>query len=218
MKINAAQRAVRVILVGVLIAGVGGLSGCAKWKERRAERRAARAAKAADRSMTLDGKFDDWPADAATVATSKFIYFRVTVQEQTQTSDALALWLDADNSASTGSVVPGAFEATGMGIDLIIDNVSTEYGRDNDVFAVGADGTRTRLAPSQVGLQYVKASGSQSWEVRISRKVDPDLAPTLSRLLKASGTARATFVLQDGTGRVVGWSDPETFTKPAFAP
>jgi len=69
MKINAAQRAVRVILVGVLIAGVGGLSGCAKWKERRAERRAARAAKAADRSMTLDGKFDDWPADAATVAT-----------------------------------------------------------------------------------------------------------------------------------------------------
>jgi hypothetical protein len=223
MNIDATQRMMRVFLVGVLAGSVSaGLSGCAKWKERRAERRARNAAQAerpAARPIVLDGQFDDWPTGAATVADQDSIYFRVTVEDggslAQASSDQFSLWLDVDNNVATGSAFADVPHAAGMGIDLIIENLPTDPATGiAEVYAVGVDGTRTRLTPEQIGLQSARSTRSNAFELRISRQIEPATAPTLAPLLRAAGAGRGTFVLHDGTGKVVGWSDPERFTKP----
>jgi len=71
------SRNLRLAVTGLAAAAVL-LSGCRAMRQARAERRANKSAGA----VMLDGKFNEWPADASTMADPNWVYFRVTVEGQ----------------------------------------------------------------------------------------------------------------------------------------
>lgn len=205
------------------------LSGCKAWRQARAERRAkAEEAKAAaapaakpSKGMTLDGKFDDWPAGVSTLADSDWVYFRVAVEgsgKPIQAMDStLALWIDADDNPGTGSVMASPKVAAAMGVDLVVE-FSPQNGQGKATpgvaaYAMDKAGAKTPLTREQLDLTSAPTTAAPIYEIRISRHADA--VPALAKLLNATGKARGMFVLIEG-GKVVGWSDPEAFNMPAL--
>lgn len=174
--------------------------------------------------LSLDGRFDEWPARAAATADADWIYFRVSVEDASAplqaAPDQLALWLDADGDAGTGMAMGNPAPASGLGVDLVVEYSPTnppdpsKAGRGVNVYALDAQGARTPLTHAQVGLASLPTFASDGYEVRLSRHADAAAAPALARALADGGRARAMFVLSNSSGRVVGWSDPETISKP----
>lgn len=180
---------------------------------------------AVHRAVTMDGRFDDWPKNAATVADADWIYFRVTVQGQSAplqaSPETVALWLDADASAKTGQKMASPREASGLGVDEVIE-FSPAAGAPGApskqgvvVYAPGASGARTVIPSAQAEVMTAPTYASDFYEVRISRHIDAAAAPQLAKALSGHGHAKAMFVLIGADGRLTGWSDPETFDLPA---
>lgn len=172
--------------------------------------------------IVLDGLFNDWPANVATVADQDWIYFRVAVEGQPApiqaSPETLELWLDADDSDRTGQSLTAPIDAADMGIDLVVTYSPSSGGRTQPgarARALNADGAAIDLTHAQIGLTSMPTYGSAEYEVRISRHIDEAAAPALARLLSQRGRARGLFVLKNASGQIIGWSDPERFDKPA---
>jgi endonuclease/exonuclease/phosphatase family metal-dependent hydrolase len=186
-----------------------------------AERAAAKGSKVA-----LDGSFKDWPSNAAVQADPDWIYFHVTVPDASAPlqagSETLALWLDADGDAKTGQVMPAPAGAAGMGVDLVVEYSPADAEhpgqtkRGVEARAMNPGGKTTALTHTQIGLASLPTYASGAYEARISRHVDAAAAPALANALAARGRGTAMFVLKDKNGKVTGWSDPESFSKPAM--
>jgi endonuclease/exonuclease/phosphatase family metal-dependent hydrolase len=212
-----------LFLSGVGLAGLSVvLSGCKASRQARAERRAAAAGKAPNRpgSIVLDGKFDDWPAGVSTLADADWIYFRVSVEGQSkplQSSDStLALWVDADDSPSTGAQMPSPQVAAALGVDLDVEFSPPDasgHAKPGLVAYAMENGQKIALTKSQIEVESAPTTAAPAYEIRISRHPNAKVAPNLAKLLAGSGQARGMFVLIEN-GKVVGWSDPEAFTLP----
>jgi endonuclease/exonuclease/phosphatase family metal-dependent hydrolase len=198
------------------------LSGCRAMREARAERRAARANKSA--SIVIDGSFNEWPANASTVADANWIYFRVSIEGNTkplQASDTtLALWIDADDNPASGAQMPAPQVAAALGVDLVVE-FSPRDGSGKPTpgvaaYAIDSSGTRSALSHQNLDLAAQPTTAAPTYEVRISRFPSPAAAPGLDQLLQTAGQGRGMFVLIENN-KIVGWSDPEAFTLPARA-
>lgn len=211
----------RSLLAVTLLLAPLGLSGCKAIREARAERRAARAANAVAGAITLDGKFNDWPADASTIADANWVYFRVSVEGQTkpiQSADStLALWLDVDDNPATGHRMASPQVAAAIGVDLVVEFSPVEGGKVSPgvaAYALDESGMKTPLSQGQLELAAAPTIAAPTYEIRVSRYPDAGAAPALAKLLGTAGQARGMFALIE-SGKVVGWSDPEALKLPA---
>lgn len=175
--------------------------------------------------ITLDGDTSDWPEKAATIADEDWVYFRVSVEGATAPIQAapetLELWLDADNNGTTGKNMTEPADAAGMGVDLVVQYSPPDAEHAGQVspgvrvMAMDAVQAPVELNHSAVGLASLPSYAAPQYEVRISRHLDGSASPALAKLMQERGRARGMFVLKDAGGKIVGWSDPETFSKPA---
>jgi endonuclease/exonuclease/phosphatase family metal-dependent hydrolase len=223
---NTTFRRGRGLWVGVMLAtAAAALAGC-KGKGQKASSRSNKVnqAMATGQHLTLDGQFNDWPAsDIATIADDDFIYFRVSVEGQSgpiqASRETLELWLDVDGNARTGRVMPAPADAAGLGVDLVVAYSPADPDKPGQtkpgvqVTAFDPGGAAIPLSAAQIGLASLPTYVAPQYEVRISRHINPAAAPALAQAMQAKGTGRGMFVLKDGSGRIVGWSDPETFQK-----
>jgi exonuclease III len=211
---------VRVVMIGCL-AGALCSSGCRNAGARARSKQVDSAA--SDRRIVLDGRLEEWPQGAGALADADYIYLRVSVEGQPAPLQAspemLAIWIDADGSASTGMQMPAPSEASGMGVDLVVEfsprKEDGKAGTGAAVYSVDSGGVRAALSGDQVEVIASPTHGADSYEVRISRHPDAQAAPALAQTLRAQGRARTMYVLSDASGKLVGWSDPETFPMPA---
>jgi endonuclease/exonuclease/phosphatase family metal-dependent hydrolase len=217
------RRSARIILSASLLAALVAVpAGCAG--KNRSARKSGPVRAAAANPITIDGDFGDWPREGATIADANWVYFRVAVEGQSMplqaSPESLSLWLDADANPNTGVTLLSPNAASGLGIDLMVQYSSPDAknpGRGATVFAVDNQGNRTPLTFEQAGLASAPTFAANAFEVRISRHIDPAIAPGLAAAVNSGGRGCGMFVLSDATGKYVGWSDPETFTKPAAA-
>jgi endonuclease/exonuclease/phosphatase family metal-dependent hydrolase len=170
------------------------LGGCASS--------AGRAASPA--SITFDGDVSEWKPDVVAAADQDWIAFRWSVNGERFTPQAnketLAVWIDADNSDSTGFVSDRPSFA-GMGIDLVL-----EFSRVNPdgmplpgvaVYRCDRD-TRTLIDLGEADVLLTPTYAADWYEGRISRH--------LAGLPRGTGASGA-FVLQGEAGNVVGQSE-----------
>jgi len=172
------------------------------------------------RSILLDGRLDEWPADAAAMADPDFMYFRVSVGEPTnlqQSRETLHLMVDLDDDPSTGRVDPGDEATDGLGIDLEVqfspasaDGTRTEGGVR--VFGYDAAGGSIPLSHADIDLLFLPTYTSEWFEVRFSRHLTH-----LAGLPGPSTSAAGVFVLSSPDGEVVGSSDPFEVQMPRLA-
>ena len=102
MKTTMCSRAgVAALCAAILVSS--GVAGCAGKRRGKVHAPAAQ-------PITIDGHFEDWPKDPATIASADWIFFRVAVENQAMPLQAspepLSLWLDADANGSTGVRMP----------------------------------------------------------------------------------------------------------------
>ncbi|MEX2217437.1 MAG: endonuclease/exonuclease/phosphatase family protein [Phycisphaerales bacterium] len=175
--------------------------------------------------IAIDGRFEDWPAGVATTADADWIYFKVTLPGNAAPLQAnvetLALWLDADGSPATGAAMTAPAEAAGLGVDLFAE-FSPPGEKPGDaprrgvaVYAADAGGRHLRIPSAEARVLGSPTFAADTFEIRLSRRIDPAAAPDLARLLSGRARAKAMFALVDEGGTLKGWSDVETFQLPA---
>jgi endonuclease/exonuclease/phosphatase family metal-dependent hydrolase len=221
MKTFSTRAGRTLILGGVALSVLLGASGCRRSQQVRSDRAAPARSASAHSSIILDGRFEDWSAASSTFADSDWVYFRVAIDGQAkpiQSADStLALWLDADDNGNTGIKMPAPKAAASIGVDLIVEfSPQDSAGHASPGIALFTANTAHEKVPLTRGQLEVEAAptvASSSYEIRISRRPDAAASPDLARLLAGSGKARGMFVLVEG-GKIVGWSDPESFSLP----
>jgi hypothetical protein len=93
----------------------------------------------------------------------------------------------------------------GLGIDLMVQYSSPDAknpGRGATVFAVDNQGNRTPLTFEQAGLASAPTFAANAFEVRISRHIDPAIAPGLAAAVN-SGRPRLRHVRSERCHRQV---------------
>jgi endonuclease/exonuclease/phosphatase family metal-dependent hydrolase len=181
------------------------------------------AAAAPDRPIVLDGSMSDWPERSAIIADADSIFFRINLEGQQYplqaSSETLALWIDLDSDAATGVQMPSPAAAGGMGIDAMVEfsprSPEGSIKPGVSVYSVDASGARAPVPAAALEVIAAPTFAETSFEVRLSRHADAAAAPGLASALKHRGRGRALYVLSEGSGRQVGWSDPEQFAMPA---
>jgi exonuclease III len=178
------------------------------------------------RAIMMDGRFDDWPQNTASLADAHFLYFRVTVEGHGMPLQAapetVALWLDVDGRTDTGLRLSDPPEADRLGVDLILEfsppsDTPGQLRRGVAVYAAGPDGQRAALSHAQVDLLAAPTYAAGAYEIRIARHIHPDAPAALREALALRGQGRSMFVVSDAGGAITGWSDPEQFNMPAAA-
>jgi endonuclease/exonuclease/phosphatase family metal-dependent hydrolase len=175
-------------------------------------------------AITLDGDTSDWQGDSPITADDRYLYLRFAVQDAQYTLQAApvttSIQLDLDGSTATGrtSNLQGF---NSLGVDLEIE-FSPRQGAvtKNGVaaYAVDAQGRRTPIPIADLDLACAPTYASSWYELRIAR------TPQTSGLLpeagmRSQGTVSGIIALYDGSGKIVGYSDPfSTFVPPAAAP
>ncbi len=204
-------------LVALLIGSSALEHGCAKRKQRRAERRAMRAAAASSEQIALDGRLNEWPENIAALADGDYLYFRVTLPEEVTlqaAAEPVTLLVDLDADPGTGTTLSSPLAAAGLGFDLGVQ-FSPQDGRGGvAAFQMDPTGAHVPVPSSQIGLQFAPTHSATDFEVRIARHADSQAPGALASALSGAGPARVMITLQDQGGTTVGWSDPESFTKP----
>lgn len=224
----ATGRGLAALAVAALLGSSVLTPGCARMKERRAERRAERAERRQARatrpptatpSIVLDGRTTEWPETAAALADRDHLFFRIAVPDEVTlqaASEPVTVLIDLDANPGTGMTPPTPRAAEGLGFDIGIE-FSPRDGRGGvSAFALDPGGAHTPLPPAQLALQFAPTHASNAFELRLSRHADTP--PALRSLLAQAGNAVSMVVLQDAAGQTVGWSDPETFSKPQASP
>lgn len=175
--------------------------------------------------ITLDGDISEWPKHSAVTADTQYLYFRVKIEGEPRTLQAmpttLALWLDTDSNEKTGQRPTSPRIASSFGVDLEVEfsprarDDSTANGAE--VRLVASDGSRARVPHGQSGLAFLPTYAAEWYEVRIRRDIRGATG------LDSAGAARGLFVLFDQHGEIEGWSDPfavqlaEAATSPTLA-
>lgn len=173
--------------------------------------------------IVIDGEFNDWPAGRSIVGDEDFVYFRVRVEGSapmplSAMPETLSLVLDADGDARTGVRMPSPAEASGLGVDLMVEFSPGEsaggVGRGARVVAFDAAGaTRTEIPHTAARPVAAPTHASSEFEIRIDRHSEQ--GRRFERGLGArGGTVTGMFVLTDASGTTVGWSDPESARLP----
>ncbi len=194
------------------------LAGCAA---KRSEVRPGRSGPATENRVVLDGRLVEWPADVAVLADAHHLYFRLGLESEATLQagqDSLTLLLDADGVAATGWRPTSPPEARALGVDLAVQFAPRNGTGGVAVFGVDSTGARTPLTHATLDLSFAPTYAAPMFEVRLSRHPASEAGPSLRAALAASGAGRAMFLLEDASGKLVGWSDPETFSKPVAAP
>ncbi|MBL9032949.1 MAG: endonuclease/exonuclease/phosphatase family protein [Phycisphaerae bacterium] len=179
---------------------------------------------AAARGITIDGDTSDWPRAAASLADAHYVYFRVGVENQQMpiqaSTESLALWLDADGDPATGQRMDKPTDAASLGVDLVLEFSPRKddgtLGRGVSGYAIDATGNKTPVSQGAVELVVSPSTGGPQFEIRLARRTDE---PSTAEMVLAgpARNARAMFVIADATGKITGWSDPESFVMPASA-
>jgi endonuclease/exonuclease/phosphatase family metal-dependent hydrolase len=185
--------------------------------------RAARPSSAPERPIVLDGSMSDWPERSAIVADADSIFFRINLEGQRHPLQAapetLALWIDLDADRATGAAMPSPAPAADLGVDAMIEfSPRDPQGAIRPgvaVYSMDSTGARAQVAADALEVIAAPTYAGPSFEVRLSRHLNEEAAPSLAAALKKAGRGRALYVLSDASGRAVGWSDPESFTAPA---
>ncbi|MFN0132109.1 MAG: endonuclease/exonuclease/phosphatase family protein [Phycisphaerales bacterium] len=184
--------------------------------------RTVASASGAARGIVIDGDFGDWPSSRASMADADYLYFRVGVENQQMpiqaSTETLSLWLDADGNAETGQRMEKPADAAGMGVDLVVEfsprRADGTLGRGVSGYSIDASGNKSPVTQGQIGLVCSPTVGSAQYEMRMARRTDE--ASAAEKVLAGEArTAKAMFVIADGSGKVTGWSDPESFAMPA---
>jgi endonuclease/exonuclease/phosphatase family metal-dependent hydrolase len=206
---------VQLLIVAAALGLVLGLSACNR--KARTNKILASGAMASFKGgpggpISIDGDLGEWPAERSAVADSDFFYFRVGIGEPEATLQAsmepLTVLVDVDGNARTGLKSTESAAATGLGADLIVqfspvDAQRAGPGRGVKVFEVDRQGVKRELPKTQATITFGPTHSSEWFEVRLSR----------GTFTKAS-TGRVMSVLRDGSGAVLGWSEPESFAIP----
>lgn len=177
------------------------------------------------RAIVMDGFFNDWPQNTASLSDDQFLYFRVSVEGHGMPLQAapetVALWLDIDNNPATGIRPRGLTDQTPeLGADLIIE-FSPQGQRAGQlrpgvaVFAVDNDGARIPLSHAQIDLISAPTHAAGAYEIRISRHILGEAPEYLRSALASRGQARTMFMVSGPEGDIRGWSDPELFERRA---
>jgi endonuclease/exonuclease/phosphatase family metal-dependent hydrolase len=167
--------------------------------------------------VTVDGRLSDWPDGVAVLADPNYLYFKLGLETEASlmnSADTLTLLLDADGKNSTGARLTDPPAVSSMGVDVEIQFSPAGEQGGVAAFVHDSSGRRTAVTNDQIGLVVSPTHASQWFEVRISRH--PDGLPALADTLAGSTSGKAMFTLAEG-GRIVGWSDPEVFLRPAAA-
>lgn len=166
----------------------------------------------------LDGRTDEWPQDAAALADADYLYFRLALPDEVTlqaSSEPVTLLVDLDSDRATGWTPDAPRDASPFGFDLGV-HFSPRDGRGGvSAYALEPGGAHTPIPADQVGLRVAPTHAASTFEVRLARRINAG-AP-LAALLASPGRAAAMILLQDQSGATVGWSDPETFVRPAAA-
>lgn len=214
---------------GALMVVAAALVGCKGSKTVRVSRGGEASLKSSvNAAITMDGRFEDWPAKAAMTADTDWIYFKVSVEGLNAplqaAPDTLALWLDADSNGKTGAKMTSPEAATALGVDEIVefsppgDGPGQPTKRGVNVYAADAAGHTSVVPSAQAEVLTSPSFASDNYEIRVSRHIDAATAPQLAKLLASPGKARGMFALIGHDGKLGGWSDVESFTLPAASP
>jgi endonuclease/exonuclease/phosphatase family metal-dependent hydrolase len=178
-------------------------------------------------SIAIDGQLKEWPQEIAATADADWIYLKVTVEGNhaplQASPETVALWLDVDGSPRTGARMAAPADASGMGVDEIVefsppgDKEGSDLKRGVVVYATDETGKSVTIPAAEAEVLCAPTCEADMYEVRISRHIDPTSSPRLAQLLAGPGRARAMFALIGRDGKLNGWSDPETFTLPPAA-
>lgn len=171
--------------------------------------------------VTLDGNIEEWPSDAALLADERYIYFRVSVEEDQWTlqdaPETLAMLIDVDASTQTGR--RGEFPTDALGVDIEIQFSPLGPGGERQngvaVFALDSQGNRTPISNEEAQVSFLPTYASTWYEGRIARALPMPVgtapAPT------AAGPMSGMAVLLGDEGQIEGWSDPSSLMAPAAA-
>lgn len=179
------------------------------------------------RAITVDGRLEEWPRNAASLADEHFLYFRVTVEDHGMPLQAapetVSLWLDVDGRADTGARNTEVAEAGTLGVDLVVEfsppssNRPGELSRGVAVYAPTPDGEMIALSHAHIDLLSTPTYATGAYEIRIARHIDESAPQSLRAALTSRGQARSMFVVRNAAREILGWSDPETFNLPSAA-
>ncbi len=165
-----------------------------------------------DLRVTLDGDISEWPEDVACLADEHYLYVRAQVEDSPHPLQAapetLALWLDLDSDPATGAALNDPPDASGMGVDLIVEFSPSERGFGAACYTLTSTGGREPIANSAIGLEFAPTCAGPWYEIRIARDA---LSPA-----SLGSRVRGMLVLSDRSG-VVGWSDPFAASAPRGA-
>lgn len=174
----------------------------------------------------VDGRLEEWASDSAARADGRFVMMRFRVpgpRAALQASErTVALYLDADASASTGRVNPrwkAPLDRLGVDAEIVFSprGADGKAGRGVEFRALGPDGVTKKVPGAVSGLVFSPTYASDWYEMRFDR-----------RLLAAAGLGDATakggkivgmWVTLDEGGKVNGYADPfEVALPPAEGP
>ncbi len=205
-------------LAALLIASA--TTGCVNL-EKRSQRRADRAARPNLPGTTwvvLDGQVTDWPSDRAAMADQNYLYFRISLPEEVSlqaSPEPVILLVDVDGNGGTGMRLASPRDAGGLGFDLSVQFSPADGRGGVAAEALGADGVRTPVPSADLGIEFGPTHSAAAYEVRLARHAGGTAPESLATALKQPGPAATMTLLLDSAGETVGWSDPETFNKPA---
>lgn len=163
------------------------------------------------REARLDGAVVEWPSRVVARGDDRWLHFRFSLGSDLRTIQAndetVALLVDADADAGTGWRRSGrAFDALGADLEVQFSPLGSSGPRRGvAAFKLNASGARAPIALQDIDLTFSPTYASRWYEGRLSR----DLAQGLvTRGMSTEGAARGIFALYDGSGRVVGYSEP----------
>lgn len=197
-----------VLAVSVLSLSVA--SGCQSASQRRVTT-AGPGGKDVTGQITIDGHFDDWPADVAISSDEHYLYLRMKVEQShaalQASQESLVIWLDLDDNPATGLKPTGSQDLASLGVDLAIEfSPRSPKGPRGGVrmSAYDAGGVARELNHSDLALHFAPSYAAEWTELRFARR--SDLVPALGD----KGHVRGAFAIFDASSQLVGWSDPIT--------
>lgn len=169
--------------------------------------------------VTLDGNIEEWPSEAALLADDRYIYFRVSVQDNQWTLQAapetLAMLIDVDGSTATGHHGPFPADDLGVDVEIQFSPIGPDGRRQNGVavFALNARGERTPISNEIADVSFLPTYASTWYEGRISRNITLPVGGAPAPL--AAGRMSGMAVLLGDKGQIDGWSDASSLMAPA---
>ncbi|VAX40775.1 hypothetical protein MNBD_PLANCTO03-855 [hydrothermal vent metagenome] len=163
--------------------------------------------------VVLDGDIAEWPPSVVMTTDPWWLYVRWKVTGEAKTPQAsdesLAIWLDLDTNPTTGRRPVAPRGASQLGVDLTIELSppavdGSGLGVGSRVTANTAAGSR-EISHSQIEFSFAPTYANEWYEGRLSRQSLAELGLPVPR---EGEPITGMFVLRDGSGSIVGSSQP----------